>query len=834
MSDQHQIVPVYPQAAPAAYVSGGSGGQQPPRFDDDAINPRDAWNLVQRNRWLILFCLALVVGGVAVFTELVTPIYQAQVSILIDDKAGPTKSVGISSDLLFGPTGQISTQMEVLKSRGLASDVARALNTQLVMVLPQRTPRAAVFSDVAVDTLAVPRNWVLAKTAGDSFDVRVLETQQRVGRAVVGVPFVKDSVSFTLAPEAVAHQEIRVQVLPFRGAVARVRGSLAVTRPVRDANIVLLRVQGPDPRIARDVANYTARRYITLRTLVQTTEARSTARFLRGQLDTLASQLNEAENQLRTFRETNQVVSLEAEAQSDVNRLANLRAQRDEVESQRQDLARSLAEIRSAVASARPGDASPYRRLLASPTLASNTAQAQNFASLVRYDDMRADLMLRRTADDPEMIAVTQHLKDIEERIGSFATTYLRGLDRQAAFLDEVLGRFAKSIERIPAKEIEFARLQRRPKVLEGIYVAMQSRLKETEIAEAVEDPSVRIVDAATLPESPIKPQKQLNLTIGVVIGLVLGLGAGFLRDRLDQAIHTREDIQQATKVPVLGMIPSIARNTRVFSWLPGRRRPAASTNTPAISSFTPAAAIERDPRMVTRIDPRNPVSEAYRSMRTNITFARPDALVRSLVFTSPMPGDGKTTTAANLAVTLAESNVRVLLVDADLRRGLLNQVFGFKREPGLSNVLLHPPELEATVRRVELGAHSFDFLATGSFPPNPAELLASVRMKELLAQIGALYDLAIFDSPPLNLVTDAAVLGSQVDGVVLVARAGATTAAALEYAMEQLQNVRAVTLGTVLNDIDFARDVRYYSSYGSYGYSYYQYYYGHGKKQRN
>ena len=488
---------------------------------------------------------------------------------------------------------------------------------------------------------------------------------------------------------------------------------------------------------------------------MQTTEARSTAKFLRQQLDTLAVQLAESENQLKVFRETNQVVSLEAEAQSDVTRLATLRAQRDEIETQRQDLSHSLAEIRDAVAVAKPGDPSPYRRLLASPVLASNAAQVQNFASLVRYDDLRADLMLRRTAEDPEMIGVTQHLKDIEERIGSFAMTYLQGLDRQAASLDTILEKFGKSVEKIPAKEIAFARLQRRPKVLEDIYVAMQSRLKETEIAEAIEDPSVRIVDEAILPGGPIKPQKQLNLTISIIIGVMLGLGAGFLRDRLDQAVHTREDVQQATGVPVLGFIPSIQKDgSRAFSWFPRMRRNKAAGADGSLVSTTTALSATRDPRMVTRIDPRNPVSEAYRGMRTNITFARPDQPARSLVFTSPMPGDGKTTSAANLAVTLAESNLKVLLVDADLRRGVLNQVFGLSREPGLSNVLLNPSELDSAIRRVELGTHGFDFLPTGPIPPNPAELLASKRMKELLTVFGEQYDMVIFDSPPLNLVT--------------------------------------------------------------------------------
>src|SRR5690606_23414605 len=230
--------------------------------------------------------------------------------------------------------------------------------------------------------------------------------------------------------------------------------------------------------------------------------------------------------------------------------------------------------------------------------------------------------------------------------------------------------------------------------------------------------------------------------------------------------------------------------------------------------------------RLVTGYDPRNPVSEAYRSLRTNITFARLERTPKTLVFTSPMPGDGKSTTSANLAITLAQQGLKVLLVDADLRRGVLNSVFHLEREPGLSNVLLEMTPFQNAVRTVRIAdSATLDFLSSGILPPNPAELLGSDRMRALLERLEAEYDLIILDAPPLNVVTDAALLGTNADGVMLVARAGRSEKAALSYAGEQLRNVRADVLGAVLNDIDFKRDARYYGKYGSYGY--YKYYYG-------
>ena len=191
----------------------------------------------------------------------------------------------------------------------------------------------------------------------------------------------------------------------------------------------------------------------------------------------------------------------------------------------------------------------------------------------------------------------------------------------------------------------------------------------------------------------------------------------------------------------------------------------------------------------------------------------------RTMVFTSPMPGDGKSTSAANLAITLAQQGQRVLLVDADLRRGLLNNLFDLPRDPGLSNVLLAGTPIETAVRTVDLGAGGrFDFLGTGTLPPNPAELLGSEKMRVLIAALEQRYDAILFDSPPLNLVTDAALLGTACDGVVLVGRAGVTTATGLAYAIDQLRAVRAPVLGAVLNDVDFKRDMRYYGEYKSYG----------------
>jgi capsular exopolysaccharide synthesis family protein len=229
--------------------------------------------------------------------------------------------------------------------------------------------------------------------------------------------------------------------------------------------------------------------------------------------------------------------------------------------------------------------------------------------------------------------------------------------------------------------------------------------------------------------------------------------------------------------------------------------------------------------RLLAGTDPKNPIAEAFRTVRTNITFAFAERQPKTIVFSSPMPGDGKTTTTSNLAITMAQQGLRVLLIDADLRRGVLHSAMGVPRQPGLSNLLVAGQSLQDVVHSIEFAdGVRLGFLATGTLPPNPAELLGSQRMRELLTEMESQFDAILIDSPPLNVVTDAAVLGTFTDGVIVVARAGVTTADSLRMSVDLLHHVRARVLGAVLNGIDFRRDSHYYATYG-YGYHYNYYY---------
>ena len=296
---------------------------------------------------------------------------------------------------------------------------------------------------------------------------------------------------------------------------------------------------------------------------------------------------------------------------------------------------------------------------------------------------------------------------------------------------------------------------------------------------------SIRVVEPATLPTVPIGPNKGMTILLAAAIGLLLALGAAFLLDYLDDTIKTPEDVQSATHLATLGAIARIEGET------------AAD-------------------RLVTVSQPKSPNAEAYRVLRTNLLFSAVDNPPRSLLVTSSSPGEGKSTTLANLGVVMAQQGQRVVLVDSDLRRPTLHRLFQLPNSTGLTNALLQEhPTTRTCMQPTQV--ENLSVLTTGPLPPNPAELLGSGRFGELLKDLYQHADVVLLDSPPALAVTDAPVLARQVDGVLLIVDTGATRRQAAASAQETLNKVGAKVLGVALNRL---------KPKGSSYYYYYHHYY--------
>lgn len=785
--------------------------------------------VARRHLRLVVGVVVVVCAAGVVYTMRATPVYESEASIRIE-KERPTLP-GLEVLETFTDGTEIGTEMTELASRTLAEEVTRTTALQLRLVEPHRVARALLIAAPQVDPRAPESNYVLRRAEDGRFIVRDRERDRVLGTVAVGERVELPGVSFTLKPAAAEHEELVLEVGEFGEVVKGLRKAFDIERAPREANIILIRYRDTDRGLVRDVPNALLNHFLARRLHVSQTEARSTVEFLTDQLVTLSAQLEAAEDELRRFRESRQVVSPVAEAETQLKRLADLQARHNVVETERAALGALLQEVRHTdMGAPDPTAPSPYRRLIGFPTILRNPAAAELLRSLVTVENQRAELLVRRSLDDPDVRVFSNRIAELENQLKAIAETYHEGLSKEAESLDRTLAHFADLLETIPGREMEFARLQREAIVLSELYTLLRTRLKEAEIIEAVEDPSARVVDPAIVPTEPVRPRPLLNLLGALVAGLALGLAAAILREYQDRTIRTRADVETATNLPILGLVPRIQasaalaaepghiRRFRVQLERWGARITGADEVEAPTQSPQKAILFERTPELAA-------AQAAYDRLHTNISFARPDVPVRVLVTTSALPGDGKTTSTTNLALSLARTGRKVVLVDADLHRGASHALLGVKREPGLSNILIGSVDPLEAIHEVKLeGPGTLHLIPTGKLPPNPIQMLRSSRMAPLIERLRGEYDAVFIDSPPLNLLVDASVLGALADGVLLVARAGVTPTVALELAAEHLRRTHAPVIGTLLNDVDLLRDAVYDNAYLYYGSGRYAY----------
>ncbi|HKJ02366.1 MAG TPA: GNVR domain-containing protein, partial [Longimicrobiales bacterium] len=490
---------------------------------EDEIHLRDVWSLLLRNWVVIGAALVLTLGATAAYTVYTVPVYQSLTSIRIEENRTDLPVLDILQTLSSG--SEVETEMEVVRSRSLAEDVVDSLGLQIVAEAPRGVARVVLLNSVFVERWAPQGTYVLHRQVDDSYVITDQEDGSPFGTVSTTQAAALPGATFRLQEGAEEYDEILIDVQTFEKAVSGLQKAVTVARPNREASIVTLGYESTDTQLVHTVPNALAHRFIARGREERKTEARSTVAFLQVQIDTLSRQLSEAEEALTGFREVEQVVSLQAEAQAQVTNLSNLQATRNTIEAERSALQALVNEIEQEARTADPSAPSPYARLISFPTLFRNQAASELLRNLNEVNSARSELLRRRTLQDPDVMSLTERIHAIETQLRTTATTYLQGLNNQVAAYDRTLAQFATDLERIPAKEVQLARLERQQKVLEEVYTLLQNRLQEARILEAVEDASVRIVDPAILPIEPIKPRTLLNLLLGVVLGGMLGVG---------------------------------------------------------------------------------------------------------------------------------------------------------------------------------------------------------------------------------------------------------------------------------------------------------------------
>lgn len=395
-------------------------------------------------------------------------------------------------------------------------------------------------------------------------------------------------------------------------------------------------------------------------------------------------------------------------------------------------------------------------------------------------------------------------------------------LKEQIARMEERLGNFS-------GKDLEYTRLLRDVDVNKKLYVMLSEKLEEARITEAQKISDVTIVDPAVVAVPSGTPQKEMGLVLGLLMGLVLGSVVAFVLETMDTSIRTMEDIETVIKLQVLGLVPSVLAESKTKNDL---LRFKIARKFFTIQS---PKAEEKFVRLVTHWSPNSNVAEAYRNIRTNL---RLEPNHRTILLTSAAPGEGKTTVAINMALVIAQTGAKTLLVSSDLRRPSIERTFGLKKEPGFTDVVLGVTGDKQAIRNISdmllggmlgvdeilktPGIENLSILTCGHIPSNPAEILESRNAIRLIQELKDMFDVILFDSPPVLPITDANLLASKVDQVIILYEIGKTSREALLRTKIQLESVGAKISGVILNQIQPQIDSVPYSYYK---YSYRKYY---------
>lgn len=390
------------------------------------------------------------------------------------------------------------------------------------------------------------------------------------------------------------------------------------------------------------------------------------------------------------------------------------------------------------------------------------------------------------------------------ELLTRFTATHpsIQALDQQITTLNAKVGGMAARLKSFPNLEQDTLRLMRDVQVNNDLYVGLLNNMQQLKLVKAGKVGNVRLLDNAPIPEQPIKPKKSVAIALAAILGLLVGVMAAFIRNALYGGITDSQDIEQHTGLNVYATVPLSVIQVGLTEEIRQRKR----------GKF-----------LLADRSPNEPSIESLRSLRTGLQFAMLDADNNRVLLTGPTPGVGKSFISANLSVVMATGGKRVLLVDADMRKGHLNQYFGRDRANGLSDVLIGKASFDQAVHRNVF--ENLDFLSTGSLPPNPAELLLNERMVKLLQEVGEQYDLVLIDTPPVLAVSDTAILAARCGTVFLVTRFEKTTIGEVTESAKQLRQANADVNGVVFNGLDpNAYRYGYGSKYGRYRYAYYGY----------
>lgn len=559
--------------------------------------------------------------------------------------------------------------------------------------------------------------------------------------------------------------------------------------PVRNSRLVDVSFESPSAAFSMRVANALAKAYVQETLDYRLSASRDANDWLMARLAEQRKAVEEAEAALQRYREQNNALSLQDSQNIVAQKLTDVNTEVTRARTERMRQESLYRQLQDALA--RSADLDGF------PAVLNNQLVQQQKLELAALNQKKAQLSETFGDRHPEIVAINRAIElaqqkldtEIQKVVASITAQYEAAVAHENNLL-AALAQQEREAQQLNAKAVEYRVLERNAQSARQLYDSLLQRAQETGVSGELRTSGIRIVDPAVLPRTPSSPRKVLNLSLGFVVAVLGALGLAFFFEYFDNRLRTPEEMQAVLGLTSLAMLPSV---------------PASSLRSgdPLMTGPVPAG-----------------FAEALRMLRTNLLFARADPDMRSVMVTSTGVGEGKSVVAGNLAVAIAQTGQRVLLVDADLRRPRAHGLFGLAQEPGLSNLLVGTAESRECVH--ETPVEGLYVLPAGHIPPNPAELLGSARFRRVLDSATRQFDWVVIDSPPVMPVADAAIVGHMVSGVLFVVHSEKTSRHAANQALGQLARAGARVIGGVLNRVDLDRNPYYYSAYYSREYTRY------------
>src|SRR6266446_810387 len=777
----------------------GNGYGYGPEGSEGEVHLLDYWRAVRKRLWLVLGVAALITSLSMIYVARKPDVYEAKSQVEVGLENNPMYA-GKSAPMIYSPVNDpayFNTQLQILTSPGLLRRVVKTLDLEhnQAFLRPQ--------------SLRQPSTWktILQMWGVSGPEKKDPSTQPKE------LPLTS-TVAAATSNDDLAEAK---RLAPYVGAL---QGGLKV-EPVRESRagyyketrLIDIVFQHGDAEVSAKITNAVADTFVRANLEKKNETNTSTGEFLSKRVAELQQQIRADEEKLVSYAKNNQILSLDASQNTVVERLAGLNKQLLEAENDRK-----MAEAEYNAAKA-PGAATALAEAGAKDI---NESESK----LADLKQKRAQLLVDATEEAPEVKEVDQQIAELQKHLNesrarntntlltNLETKYRQSLAREESLRKSFNQQKGETVTQNEAA-INYRILQQEIQTNKGLLENLLSRSKENDVVLAGRPNNISIVDYAIVPESPVGPARLRSVMLAFVLSLALGVGLALFLEYLDDSVHSTDDVERFLRLPALAVIPAMSGSS-------ARRRLLSPGTTLQKRNGSNGSNGGANPELLLNVTGRSALAESYRQLRTSVLLSTAGRAPKTLLITSSLPGEGKTTTAVNTAISLAQTGANVLIIDADMRRPRLRSIFDLPESEGLSSILsseMKPEDMLHAIHRDE--ATGLNVLASGPIPPNPAELLGSEQMRKLIAVLSDSFTHIVIDSPPVSSFTDGVLIASMVDGVLLVVHGGKSSRGVVRRSRQSLLDVGAKIFGVVLNNVNArSHDYYYYQRY--YHQSYY------------